>query len=653
MAVDHNTMEIQGLGKKVKLIIDDNSPMIMSICYTMRILLFGEKDFEVTQEVRDTADKGNFIPENSCELVDRFLTLCLKKHWPLGVLEQVKAHVKMLSECRDRFVLTPDLAVSPLIRQVLQCVALSSVTKVLILEHVNIELCSAMLLDDLLNVNTSISELEFSSVNLSKTDCHLTIFGEDLTAPIVSVRFVSCEMDTPGITCWLEDLGGYRKRHIESLAFEQCQVDTTHVIKQILRSPTLHNLNKLVITESKIDQDLFEQLYLSDWLLRSKSLRQVKFDNNGIVVGSFLPLLFRFDGGLEKLVCTQNDFSKPLVSPITTFFGLRKLDLSSSRVTAESLMSLFDSLTKSGAQPSAVILNNLSMTFDDASLFYSTIDKYVMNELEVFSWTGNKVPKDRETNFFTFLQKQPKLHDLTISHVLHSATPKMVPLLCSALKSMKLQRLVIRGKLGTTFGQEFNDVLNVFLQCEDLFGIDIIGHKIGDAGLRIILDLLQNDRLAAIAFDGTCASDLDLFCSVLEAIVKSREVSYAAWPEIDIKCLISKVPSAQRPVTFRRIEELKRGFVLKFGQGGHVPGARNMASASRSLRGSALSLVPHKTERVQKYQDPRAIDAVLSVKDIEISKLMIECMDFSVLNPENDVLVRAFNAIQNEIRFEY
>ena len=652
VAIEQNVLEIQGAGKKIKLILDDNAPMIMAICYTMRVLLFGEKDFDVSREVKDAVDKGIFIPEDSCELVDRYLSLCLRKHWPLGLVEQVKSHLKMLKECRHRFVLTPDLAVSPLIRQVLECVASSNAIKVLQLEQVNVELYSAMLLDDLLNVNTSISEIVFSSANLASADDHLTIFSKDLKTPIVSAKFVSCDMGSPGINRWLTDLGGYQQRKFESLEFQQCQVDTALVLKRIVQSQSLHGLSRLVIGDSKVDQEMFEHMYVSDWSLRNKPLKKVKLNNNGINVGAFLPLLFQFDGGLEKLTCTQNDFSKPFSSQIKSFFSLQKLDLSSSSVTAESLDSLFEALTKPGPKPTSVILNNLSMKFDDATMFYRTMDKYVMQGVEVFSWVGNKVPKDCIPTFFSFLQKQPDLRDLTISHVLHANTPNIIPLLCSTLKAMKLQRLVMRGKIGTTFGPDFNEVLKVFRECENLFAVDIIGHKIGDQGLRILSELLEMDRFVAVAFDGTCATSLDLVCSIVELITKTRDVSYAAWPEIDIKCLLSKVPSAQKVTLFRRVEDLKKAFFAKFGHDGRLPVARNMTSATRGLRGSSVSLIP-KSEPTKKYQDPRAIAAVLSVRDCEISKLMTECMDFSVLNPENDVLVRTFESIQGKIRFDY
>ena len=640
-------LKIEGNGKKIAVVAGIKD--VMNLCCFIRRRLFGDKDFNVSDDVKSALDPKDSRIDIGSELIARFFSLCSVSKLNSQLVQHVENHVKILKSCNGCLTVSPDLVASPLMKEILLAVSRERTVTRIALDRVNIAGFGEMLTESLLNIGEHIEELDFTELSFAGAyDDFGRLFGRYTKAPLRRLVFKTCDLTSRGFELFLTDLSEYKKK-IDCLSFKLCKMDTEKVLKGIVNAASLHCLRQLVISESPVSVDLVGKLYDCDWMKDVRSLEEVKLENVCVEVGDLLAKMFRVDTGLGVLALTGNKFVKEM-TPIDTFFSLRVLNLSKSTFTASALVSLFTALQKATARPETIALDCLCMSQDEFKKFYEHMPSFKLPDVRVFSWIGNEVPIEMTGLFLQFLRNQPKLRDLSISHVVN-ASADVISSLVGCFQALKLVRLVMRGRGATTFGPQFTEILKVFVEVGTLQSLDIIGQKIGDEGFEVLSRLLEIG-LVELSFDGTCVSKLATLINLLQRMVESKTVEFATWPAIDVKTLMSKVNASFKLKTTQEVEELKAKFSDKF----HLkedtkPIVRSMSSSRmrdvRRLRGT--STVPARSPyNIDSLTEPRELtpEEILSSKDGDVSRLLVECLGIDSLKHEKDALVQALRRIR-------
>ena len=643
-------LRIEGNGKKICVVAGIKD--VMSLVCSIRRRLFGDKDLTLSDDVKAACDaRGTGDDDIGSDLIARFLSLCSVHKFTSQLVQQVEGHVKMLKSCGGCLTATPDLIASPLMKEILISISRErSVTRVA-LERVNISAFGEMLTESLLNIGEYVQELDFADLSFAGAYNDFgRLFGRYTKAPLRRLIFKSCDLTSHGFEVFLTDLSKYKSK-IDCLVFKLCKMDTGKVLNGIINSASLHCLRQLVIADSPVNADLVGELYACDWMRDVRSLEEVRLENVNTDIDELLPKVCQVDTGLGMLVLNGNRFLKE-IQPITSFFSLKALNLSKSKVTSPALISLFQALQKAEIRPSSVILDSLEMSQDESKKFYEVMPTFVLKDMTTFSWIGNEVPLDLTHCFVQFLRNQPQLRDISISHVINSNSTNIISSLASCFQAMKLERLAMRGRGNTTFGPQFTDILKVFLVDGTLQSLDIIGQKIGDEGFAVLTQLLDKE-LVELSFDGTCVSKLTILNDLLKLMIDSKTIEFATWPEIDVKTLLSKVNPMLKAKANHDIETLRANFSERF----HLKSQTKPMMKSRSstkmrevrfLRGSS-TLPVHMAYNADSIAEQKELSPyeILSAKDSDVSRLLVECLGIESLKHDSDALVQSLKRISS------
>ncbi|KAH0786659.1 Leucine Rich Repeat family protein [Histomonas meleagridis] len=299
----------------------------------------------------------------------------------------------------------------------------------------------------------------------------------------------------------------------------------------------------------------------SDNILRNKTLHKLSIDSCDVEVSSILPVITLFPNGLHKLSITNCNFLTPITAPvIKTFQEISFIDLSGCSVTTESLLSFFTIISQSEAQPKKLVLNNLRIRSNSFTSFYEQILLIKIRRLESFSWSSNSINDENYFQFFDFLKNQINISDLCLSDSITSSNKYLINKLQNTLNNLKLERFVMRSNDEFYFKQdELIPILNQFKEQKLLKGIDLIGQRLGNEGVKALDEILSECNIIAISFDNT-GSDYETLKELLNKIIENKNVEFAHWPKEDMKRVIRFAPERSNEV-----QMLKEKFLKKFG----------------------------------------------------------------------------------------
>lgn len=275
------------------------------------------------------------------------------------------------------------------------------------------------------------------------------------------------------------------------------------------------------------------------------------------------------------------------------------------------------------------------------------------------------------------------------------------------LAVLKLEVFKMQGKADTSYkGTYFGKVLAKFLKVNKklpkgysgIREIDLYGQQLMDDGLNLLKSFVEEDQaLRSISFQSTNASANVLF-DLMEIIVSPNSaIETATWPDKDFTSSISKLPTKTRVQAQQKMESIKKQYEKKFGpitpslqSNSHssvvFPSPEEFNERPKSIMLNNSPLDPNRAAKKEPFPrrgtvrhplpssknlnggDKNANEAdeklntrrrstvgsdfdyegILSMKEPEIEKMLVECLGPGAHKMDHDPFIVALRNIQNE-----
>lgn len=650
------------IGDVSKMIL--RSPLYINftnIVYTVQTRLFGNDiNVEIDKDLSDKFSMMDFVYQTKSMFLDRFMAgvADITQMSKLNNLDAIYEITDSLSKIHASITLNCDVVSSNYMKPLVNAVSLDSRIIHLILRNVNI--CTFFNdLSHILQKNKVITKITFDNVSFVEDK---NTFGEALKGGfgkfIQEIVFINCDL-----------LNDEFIEFINAMKDQAFEIYSISFIKCILSAKSLETIFQ-VITGSNTFSGLkifrfehiqYGNLKLEDHLDKfiqsplSKTIKKVFLIDLGINLSTFLPKLMQIEPIITKLNLSQNDFTAPLNTQISSFYELESLILTGCKFTPETFSSLLSSLSLAQFSPARIVFDNIIAGTKDLMPYYECLSNKRLSNVSYFSWQKNEMRPEEVSKLCCFLTNNPNIIELDISYsIAVEKLDESIQYLHDYILQSSLETLCIRGGGQTVYGKHLYPILEALGNIKTIKSLDVTGQKILERGFDYLYGIVISG-LEEIYFDDSGLTSADALLQLCQDIMESNVCS-SRWPELDERNIIQSTPINLRNDVKKSISKVKSEFCKKFQTPDkeleiHSPRARSLSqitSAPQGRRGSSyknrfLRKSSSALFRTMVEEKKLQCEAEISLREDYIQKLMNECLGIDFANNlENDMVLQKY-----------
>ena len=503
--------------------------------------------------------------------IDRVITCAvhLRLEISLPLLKMIISELKVI---HSSFKITKKLINSPLFHAVTLALPYD-----LDLHRIIIDSCPLAsvlpFFDELFTRGKLIKELDF--INCDFTDSLQSLQNLLSTTSIIkpSKWIFSNIVINDSFTSFFDSLN-LLNCNVYSLTFDSCTFTyetMSAVFQSILFNSCFHNLESFSFDGVNNSYDLplqISSLQCSNWVLLTKCLHFISLSKNNFDATTLIPQLLTIDIGLRKLRMAECNFTSTLsFSKPPPVNHLLYLDLTGSRFTSKSILSIFNLIHSKTLVINGINLSRIGLNSDEKTEFLSKLYGIELDLLTTFVFDNNELNNDQTLLLSNFIINQRNLKNLSLNNCIDCTNigPE-INVLLDAIDTINLESLCIRADKSQKycFGKVLVENIIKIISKPTLLYFDLRNQIILDEGLyKITQYLLHNSSysLRQLFVDGTYAT-LNSLLEYCEATINSQLI-YAAYPSNDLLMAIAN--SAEDSNKLQRLEsELFNRFFSKF-----------------------------------------------------------------------------------------
>ncbi|OHT04705.1 hypothetical protein TRFO_27708 [Tritrichomonas foetus] len=348
--------------------------------------------------------------------------------------------------------------------------------------------------------------------------------------------------------------------NIISLTFDNCVFtpdSMSAVFQSILFNACFHHLESFSLdgTINYFDLPLqVASLTCCSWVMLSKCLHSISLSHCNMDAVSVIPQLLNFDTGLRELRMSGCLFTSNLVfSRPPVLNHLAHLDLSCSKFTVDSLLSVFEVIRTKVFIIDGLDLSSLNISKDEKTEFLQKLSKIQVDPLITFIFDDNELNDEQTTFLANFVVNQKNLIHLSLNNSIDvTNSNSCIPILFSSLEKLNLASLSLRSEKSPkfSFGRILIDRIPPLLSKHCIKYLDITGQLFYDEGLEMLKANLDCE-LEDLYIDGT-QSSLDAIIDFCEAAIESP-LKFVSYPSNDFSRAAEK--SNEDPNKLQHIED--------------------------------------------------------------------------------------------------
>ena len=607
---------------------------IAAIVYMCKLALFGEKPrpikLQIVPSVQARFDASEFVYETDTILGDRFVSLCLNclpaKKFKIDKIKELR---DILKKSESNVTISASIVASAFVDPYSTAIALDSDTKVVTFSDVSMcSISNSVFL--LVNYNSTLTQIIFNNVAfVGKIERQKRVFKAKLDP--IEITFNGCDLTSEDFIAFFDAIGN-SGRMIKSLIFSSSsfkEQTLIQVFKTIIKAPDLTVLETLSISNvSHLSHPLelsLSELFRSKFIHLANHLHRFEIANCNICVDQILPILFKNDNSIEHLDLSGNQFLQfQEFEKITTLQNLITLNIANCKMTGRSLLALFSIISSTSSMLTKLKADKLDLDDIEWDIFYSKMSQFP-TKLVSLSWLYNDFTKPiQASSFATFLKKQTKLKELSIS--CSDATAETIVALGSGIQDTKIKRLTIKGdKMPKA------SINSILMTLHSPTYIELENQGGGDSCLELLSVFVSSGSLKELHIDGIEPSSLKSILDFCQSLLKSG-VQKATWPEKDVRSLIQKAPMKERVNLLVKAENAKTQFESTMGQ-------RNLDQIQ--------------PEEAQALREDRSIETLIREREPNIDDIIRECLNLSEEANIPEPLSPILEGIQESITIKY
>ena len=540
---------------------------------------------EIDPLYRKTFDQVFYDFKNESPLGDLFLSFALQNGCSTSE-ENIKIIYHRFSKVSTVATLDSEFSSFDPLLLSLSCLAISYYSKLNELIISNLEISTILpQLAHILQVTPSITQISFQNVTFAAPQKDYQILFKEnplnsiitLTLPTIvngpkypvsHFFFFSSDFSNSHCQYFFESFQSYQGK-ITMLCCEKCiftPETLDSLFQSIFFSSSFHSLETLLLSNIQFPDilvGLLLQLACCGWVLETRCLKSLSIQDCNINSSYLLSQFLQLDIGLVNLELTGSNFEKPFEVSQMRLNSLSYLSLRSSKISSESIKSLFNAL-RSGEQ---LKKDRPLMTLDFSSAQFSLASLPLISVKSLYGihFDDIKITRSQCQHLMDFLVIQPALEDLSISGCFTKAdfgecASDMFPLFAGK----PLDRFSIAAISGEELGSSLMNVLNPVTSSSSLRYLNIHGQNIGGKNLKNILTSCQ--VLEAIDFEGFSPSDGKEIIEIIQNIIRKNSIQSCVWPALDIKNILSRETSSQKVEFQKLLSPVRAQFEARFGK---------------------------------------------------------------------------------------
>ena len=557
-------LTIEGKSNSLQ-IISQKMKEIINYIIAIQNSLFDPIELDISDKLKNAASEDDFIYETNNQLAVRFLSFAINY---LQISDAtVISHVADHLSTQNSFIFTEDFLKFKFCDALVKSIAFDPTIETLVISGINFGVFANHLLL-ILARNQTLKRLIFNGIVFQGESNELMPFflNKNVVSPISEIVFDHCESSSNKFTNVVLAFARFQCR-ITSIVAKNCLFSNEtirslfSVVFQSHSFPHIEEFSVIGESNPEIIQKLSLKITDKEKSKIPQSFRKIRLDSIHINSSQLIPAFSQMNSNITSLSFFGSTFKEPLQLISNRFGRIRKLDLSHSWVTQESLTSLMTSIAQAKPSISHLILDNLHLTEAGFLKFYQSVSSITANSIQSFSWENNPIKNVSLSAFFNFLSCMPNITDLSISNSLWSCK-EAASKLSQYISKNNIERLILRGNGFTAFGDLLLPVLNSLQNSETICSLDVNGQCLTDTCLNVLSSLLK-DKITSISFDGQNPKQINPLLECLQNI-NEQNVTYAIWPEQNVKSVILKQPMAKRGEIIRQFDILKSAFQQKF-----------------------------------------------------------------------------------------
>jgi hypothetical protein len=399
----------------------------------------------------------------------------------------------------------------------------------------------------------------------------LDLVDKNSFCTVRELRFVECSLADHTAISFFEAFRRYPEgKVITCLSFLKC-IFSAGVLDALfshclLYFPCFHDLKSFTISSAanaEILKNSILQLATSNWVIEGKSLQTISVCHSQIELSLLLPLLIRVDTGVKVLDLSGNRWDRPMKSAdIKSFQSIRSLSLASCKFGAGVLESLFQCLSLSAqTRPLRLDLSSAKLAPASWNSFFQVLPTLEIPGLAGLHWNYNPIREQHSEAFLAFLQRQPKLRELSLTD---SITAGSQSLLRGIATFRTLTHFSVAAERSPPAAFPLRPFILKFIQNNAIEFLDVTGHPIGEATVFSILDAAE--KLTDFRFDRITVTNCEALIAVLRRVIDAKTLRVASWPATEMTQSLRRSPVMARVRLYRELDALRAEFVKRFGK---------------------------------------------------------------------------------------
>ncbi|OHS99793.1 hypothetical protein TRFO_33718 [Tritrichomonas foetus] len=476
--------------------------------------------------------------------------------------------------------------------------------------------------------------------------------------------FEKCDLSKPSFNQFFDATSNIGKSitHIQIIDCTFSNESFPALFQSIFFNDCFHSLNQLVIDHTNAENILLHvsEILCCSWAMELKCFHQlsiVKSDSDDC--SPFLSQLLKFDVGIQYINLSENSFIKPLdVQKSSTGADfpceLTFLGLSKCKMSLEFLLSLIQLIRDSKLFVHGLDLSELSLSNEEFNHFLNSISTLKIDNLETLIFDKNRMNSNQTLLFTNFLKLHPSIKHLSLNRSFDiRESPNGLLSFINYATKLNLISLSMRGD--QSMERSFGMLLNPLLQSlQHIQSLDITDQKVGQAGLEILLPLINSGQLTELHFDGSKVKDYAFLCQFCSTLLSSKKLTYASFPLNDFnQRLIELLPSTSSDNFESSIETLMQNFKTRFHHPKTVLNTLKSITLTNSLTKSMSYIKPNSTRprmvRTDSFMQMPTDNMGSMMMKPDIEKLYKECVEN---DGETEPIVLLVNTIENSYTFD-
>lgn len=607
--------------------------------------------FQCSSDLKKEFSENSYEYQTESILADRFTNYLLyqqiTKNTSLDLLIEI---IELLKNTHEKFTFNGDIAASSFIWSIVQSIAFDNNIYCIKFEKLNF--CSFFPhFIPIIENNGIITRLNFDGVTFVGSADPFKKIPEQKLFEVQEIHFNSCELTT---NSFLEFIKFLTKIGCElyEISFYKCTF-TKEIINSFfdLIETSCSSLTSLRFEHIRLDslQSRLLDFLTSNLLTNGQQLKKLTLISCNLDIATVLSKIVSVETGLTKINFSKNTFTKPLKTPITNFYNIHTIILSTCSFTPESFAIFFNSLSRAENSPTHLVFDALRFDLRYSNQIYNTLTNTTLPNVTKFSWNKNPMKATSTQKFVRFLLNQPSIIKLELSNsMLIEDIDESMKFFLAYIKGCQLNTLIMKGEHPNVYGEHLYPILNELSQKTSLKSIDLSGQEIQEKGIEYIYKIIENG-LEGLRFDGSGIKSFNSFVKFCNTLISS-DLIFANWPEHDEKIVSQKLSPNQK----NELQNLKKKFLEHFSNENLVPSFYKGGNSSSEIKSQPSSSVKNSQLIGRKFsfssstlQQPLKHSCISSLgyKEDFMFKLCSECVGHN-LTVEDDVLLKKYHQIQ-------